>query len=538
MAEVIKYIAVDLGAESGRVMLGSVSADKLKLEETHRFNNGPIEENGSLRWDFEHLLSEIKTGIRKAAKQASHKVNGISVDSWGVDFGLIGADGKLLENPYHYRDSRTNGMMEKAFELMDLPREIDLNKQSCKTSDENNISRGKRQIYLNSGIQFMQLNTIYQLLAMRLANSDVLTKTKKLIFMADLVSYYLCGHAFGEYSLASTSQLMDMKTGQWSKEIFNKLSLPMNIMPDIVSPGTVVGKLTESIAEELGCEQIPVIAVGSHDTASAVVAVPAERLAPALPLGMAKPTVAGVASATGAEANWAYLSSGTWSLMGVEVPKAIVNDKTFECEFTNEGGVENTIRLLKNIMGLWLVQECKRQWQRDGIELSYPELTEMAEKAKPFAANIDVDYSGFLAPGDMPKRINDYLAQTGQKKIQDKGQMVRAILEALAFKYRYCVEKIEDITGKKIDCLHIVGGGIQNELLSQFAANSTGKRIIAGPIEATATGNILMQAKATGQIKNLAEARKIVRNSFELKEYKPKNTSLWKERYNDLKCLK
>jgi len=530
MAEVIKYIAVDLGAESGRVMLGSVSADKLKLEETHRFNNGPIEENGSLRWDFEHLLSEIKTGIRKAAKQASHKVNGISVDSWGVDFGLIGADGKLLENPYHYRDSRTNGMMEKAFELMDLPREIDLNKQSCKTSDESNISRGKRQIYLNSGIQFMQLNTIYQLLAMRLANSEVLAKTKKLIFMADLVSYYLCGKAFGEYSLASTSQLMDMKTGQWSKEIFSKLSLPMNIMPDIVSPGTVVGKLTKSITEELGCEQIPVIAVGSHDTASAVAAVPAERLAPA--------PVAGVASATGAEANWAYLSSGTWSLMGVEVPKAIVNDKTFECEFTNEGGVENTIRLLKNIMGLWLVQECKRQWQRDGIELSYPELTEMAEKAKPFAANIDVDYSGFLAPGDMPKRINDYLAQTGQKKIQDKGQMVRAILEALAFKYRYCVEKIEDITGKKIDCLHIVGGGIQNELLSQFAANSTGKRIIAGPIEATATGNILMQAKATGQIKNLAEARKIVRNSFELKEYKPKNTSLWKERYNDLKCLK
>jgi rhamnulokinase len=484
MTETKKYIAVDLGAESGRVMLGAVSTDKLSLEEIHRFNNGPIEENSSLRWDFEHLLSEIKTGIGKAAKNAGGKAAGIGVDSWGVDFGLIGADGKLLENPYHYRDSRTNGMMEKAFELIN-----------------------KKEIYENSGIQFMQLNTIYQLLAMRMTNSTVLNKAKKLIFMADLFSYFLCGKSFGEYSLASTSQLMDMKTGRWSKEIFGKLSLPMNIMPDIVMPGTVVGRLTKSIADELGCEQIPVIAVGSHDTASAVAAVPAEQ------------------------GNWAYLSSGTWSLMGVEVPKAIVNDKTFECEFTNEGGVENTIRLLKNIMGLWLIQECKRQWQRDGVELSYSELTEMAEKAKPFAANIDVDYSEFLAPGDMPQRINDYLAKTGQQKIQDKGQMVRAILEALALKYRWVIEKIEDITDNKIDRLHIVGGGIQNELLSQFAANSTGKKIIAGPIEATATGNILMQAKATGQIKNLAEARKIVRNSFDLKEYKPKDMSTWQQRY-------
>jgi rhamnulokinase len=484
MAEVKKYIAVDLGAESGRVMLGLVSADKLTLKEIHRFNNGPIEENGSLRWDFERLLSEVKVGIRKAVKEAGDRIKGIGVDSWGVDFGLIGADGKLIENPYHYRDSRTNGVMEKAFELID-----------------------KKEIYENSGIQFMQLNSVYQLLSMRLTNSNTLAKTKKLIFMADLFSYYLCGCAFGEYSLASTSGLMDMKTGQWSKQIFSKLSLPIDIMPDVVMPGTVVGKMTKSIADELGCEQIPIIAAGSHDTASAVAAVPAEQC------------------------NWAYLSSGTWSLMGVEVPNAIVNDKTFECEFTNEGGVENTIRLLKNIMGLWLVQECKRQWQRDGIELSYPELTEMAEKAEPFADNIDVDYGGFLAPGDMPKRINDYLAQTGQKEIQDKGQMVRAVLEALAFKYRWVIEKIEDITSKKIDYLHIVGGGIQNELLSQFAANATGKKIIAGPIEATATGNILMQAKATGQIKNLAEARKIVRNSFELKEYKPKDTSLWQERY-------
>jgi rhamnulokinase len=484
MAQVKQYVAVDLGAESGRVMLGSVSAERIDLEEVHRFSNGPMEENGSLRWDFGRLLSEVKAGISKAAKEAGTGIAGIGVDSWGVDFGLLGADGKLIEKPYHYRDSRTNGMMEKAFELM-----------------------GKREIYDSTGIQFMQLNSIYQLLAMRLADSDVLAKTKKVIFIADLFSYYLCGKAFGEYTLASTSQLMDMRTGKWSQEIFDKLSLPIEIMPDIVMPGTAVGQLSKPVADELGCGQIPVIATGSHDTASAVVAVP------------------------GGDGNWAYLSSGTWSLMGVEVPQAIVNDKTFEFEFTNEGGVENTIRLLKNIMGLWLVQECKRQWEREGIELSYPELTDMAQKAEPFASHIEVDYSGFLAPGDMPKRINDYLVETGQKTIEDKGQMIRTILEGLSFKYRLVLERIEEVIGKKVDCLHIVGGGMQNELLNQFAANATDKKVIAGPAEATATGNVLMQAKATGQINTLAEARQIVRNSFELKEYQPQDAPLWDKQY-------
>jgi len=488
MAQVKKYIAVDLGAESGRVMLGSVSDDKLALEEIHRFSNGPVEERGSLRWDFDKLLSEVKTGISKAAKAAGTQVWGIGVDSWGVDFGLLDVDGKLVENPYHYRDSRTNGVMEKAFELM-----------------------GKREIYENTGLQFMQLNSVYQLLAMRLASSAALAKTKTLIFIADLFAYHLCGKIFGEYSLASTSQLMDMRTGQWSKEIFDKLSLPIDIMPRIVKPGTVVGQLSAKIGNELRCGPIPVIAIGSHDTASAVVAVPA------------------------GESNWAYISSGTWSLIGVEVPEAIINRKSFEYEFTNEGGVEDTIRLLKNIMGLWLTQECKRQWQREGVELSYAEMTEIAQQAEPFARQIDPDYSGFLSPGDMPKRINDYLTDTGQKAIDDKGQMIRAILESLAFKYRYMTEAIEDIAEQSIEVLHIVGGGIQNELLCQFTANATGKTVITGPIEATASGNILMQAKATGQIKTLAEAREIVRNSYELKEYQPQDSQLWEEEYKKIK---
>jgi rhamnulokinase len=283
-------------------------------------------------------------------------------------------------------------------------------------------------------------------------------------------------------------------------------------MPKIIRPGTVVSQLTAEIGTELLCGPVPVIAIGSHDTASAVAAVPAAG-----------------------DANWAYLSSGTWSLMGVEVPQAIINDKTFKYEFTNEGGVENTIRLLKNIMGLWLTQECRRQWQREGTDLSYAELTAMAEKAEPFARHINVDYNGFLAPGDMPKRINDYLKETGQKRINDKGQITRTILESLALKYRSVMEAVEDVAGHKIEILHIVGGGIQNELLCQFTANALGRKVITGPIEATASGNILMQAIATGQIESLAEARRIVRNSFELKEYEPQDTPLWQEQYKKSK---
>jgi len=484
MAEQKQYIAVDLGAESGRVMLASVSDEKLNLEEIHRFGNGPIEENDSLRWDFNKLMAEIKTGIAKAAKQADGEVAGIGVDSWGVDFGLLDENGKLIENPYNYRDSRTNGMLEKAFELM-----------------------SKRDIYEHTGLQFMQLNSVYQLLAARMSNSPALAKAKTLIFIADLVSYYLCGEIFGEYTLASTSQMMDMKTGQWSKEVFDKLSLPLDIMPEIVKPGTVVGKLTEEVAAELGCEQIPVIAIGSHDTASAVAAVP------------------------GGDNNWAYFSSGTWSLIGVETPEAVINDQTFEFPFTNEGGVENTIRLLKNIMGLWLVQECRRQWQREGTELNYTEITSLAENAQPFAAFINPDDSSFLAPGDMPKRINEYLEKTGQKTIEDKGQLARVIMESLAFRYKEVIDKAESVTGKKVDCIHIVGGGIQNELLCQFTANATGKQVITGPIEATAIGNILMQAKAVGQIASLADARKLVAKSVELKEYQPADAELWQQQY-------
>ncbi|OQA01636.1 MAG: Rhamnulokinase [Planctomycetes bacterium ADurb.Bin401] len=469
-----QYIAVDLGAESGRVMLGSVSDNNIELAEIHRFSNGPVQQNDSLRWDFEKLFSEIKTGIAAATKTAKGKISGIAVDSWGVDFGLIGDDGSLLENPYHYRDARTNGIMEKVFDTFP-----------------------KREVYENTGIQFMQLNTIFQLFAAKSQNPDILKKTKKLIFMADLVSYFLCGNSFAEYTLASTSQLMNMKTGKWSKEIFENLSLPIEIMPQVVIPGSKVGLLKPEICKEFNCDPIDVFAVGSHDTASAVAAVPASGN------------------------NWAYLSSGTWSLIGIETKQAIINDDSFAGAFTNEGGVENTIRFLKNIMGLWLLQECRRDWEKQGCKLDYTQITNMAKAAKPFAAKIDCNNPDFLAPGQMPERINQHLKNSGQQPITDKGQMTRAILESLAAKYRDEMQTLEKITGKKIDTLHIVGGGSKNDLLNQFAADATGKTVITGPVEATAIGNILMQAVAKGQIKNIADARQIVRQSFECRNFTP-----------------
>ena len=484
MTEQRQYIAVDLGAESGRVMLGTVSDTKLALEEIHRFANGPCEVAGTLRWDFEKLFGEIKAGIALAVKAADGPVAGIGVDSWGVDYGLIGADGALVEQPYHYRDSRTDGMVERAYELVP-----------------------KRNIYDYTGIQFLQFNTMYQLLAARLSSSAALTKATRMIMTADLVSYYLCGEVFAEYSLASTSQLMDMATGRWSAELCEKLSLPVDILPRIVAPGTVVGKLTSELAGQFGCEPIDVIAIGSHDTASAVAAVPARS------------------------GKWAYLSSGTWSLIGLEVPQAIINDTTFKYEFTNEGGVESTIRLLKNLAGLWLVQECRRHWQSEGEELSYGELTALAEKAQPFLAYIDCDDDDFIAPGDMPGRIKAYLARTAQAAIEDKGQMVRMVLESLAFKYRRVMEMLEDMAGYKVEVLHIVGGGIQNELLCQFAANATDKKVITGPVEATASGNIIMQAKAKGQIDSLSQGRELVANSFAIKEYVPQDAQVWAREY-------
>lgn len=479
MSDARHYIAVDLGAESGRVMLGSVTGGKLGIEEVHRFPNGPTEMDVALHWNFDSLMTEIKKGIKKAVA-TQPEIQSIGVDTWGVDYGLLDAQGQLIEWPYNYRDSRTNGMVEKAFETMP-----------------------KSEIYGHTGIQFMQLNSLFQLIACKEQRPELLAKADKLLFMADLIMHALTGEAVADYTLASTSQMMDMNTGQWSKPLLEAFGLPMHILPPVKMPGEAAGKLKSELAQELGCREIPVVFVGTHDTASAVAAVPVVH-----------------------DQSWAYLSSGTWSLMGIETPKPVINDTTCELGFTNEGGVCDTIRLLKNIMGLWVVQECRRHWQSEGEDLNYTQITQLASDAAPFQAVLDVDYGEFLAPGDMPAKINRHLKATGQSELSDKGQIVRVVLESLARRYDQVMQSLESLSAK-IDVFHLVGGGIQNELLDQLTADATGKKVVTGPIEATVIGNVLMQAIAAGQVASLSDGRRIVADSFETKTFTPQDVDAW-----------
>jgi rhamnulokinase len=478
LSDLKSHIAVDLGAESGRVMVGAVSKGKLTLSEVHRFANGPIEQGGALRWNFAGLMTEIKTGLGKALGSIKGAA-GIGLDTWGVDFGLLNARGRLIENPYHYRDKRTDGMPEKAFVFMPAKR-----------------------IYKHTGIQFMPFNTLFQLLALKTQHPEVLAGARRLLFMPDLITYMLTGEVSAEYTIASTSQMMNMATGRWSTAVLRALDLPEAILPKVVLPGTSKGMLKKEIAGELGCEPVPVIAVGSHDTASAVAAVPVTGDRP-----------------------WAYLSSGTWSLMGIESAKAVINKTTSELSFTNEGGVEGTIRILKNIMGLWLVQECRRHWA--GRELDYSRMVEMASRAEPFRAVISTEHGEFLSPGRMPDKINAFLRSTGQAEITDRGQMVRVILESLALRYAQVMGMLEQIGGREIEVLHVVGGGSKNELLNQLTADATGKTVVTGPVEATVLGNILMQARASGRIGSLAEGRALVAKSFKTRTYRPRDRRAW-----------
>ncbi len=482
------YIAIDLGAESGRVILGQLH-DEISLVEVHRFSNTPLQDEGTLYWNLPELLREIYAGVSQACAQ-SDSIQSVAVDSWGVDYGLMDGEGRVLGKPYHYRDRRVDGMMAKVFEI--IPR---------------------RRIYDLTGIQFMPINTLYQLLAAMQAEGGISASACHLVFIADLVAYHLSGKIFAEYTLASTSQLLNMQTGEWEDELFEQLALPRQIMPRVVQAGTVIGPLTEQAAQERGASQISVVAVGSHDTASAVAAAPA----------------------TGDR--WAFLSSGTWSLMGVELSHPVINETSYQYQFTNEGGIGDTIRLLKNIMGLWLIQECRRQWQAEGAAYSYSELTSMAQQAEPFSAVFSVNDGSFLSPGDMPARINQVLSKLGQAAITGHAQMTRAILENLAFYYRRVLEMIEEIIAKPIEVLHVLGGGCQNTLLCQFTANALNRRVIAGPVEATALGNIMVQALAMGQMASLTHVREVVGRSVDLVEYKPRDTGLWEETYTRHKSL-
>ncbi|GIW89410.1 MAG: carbohydrate kinase [Isosphaeraceae bacterium] len=478
------YLALDLGAESGRGLLGRFDGQRLELEELHRFPNGAVRLANTLYWDLPRLFAECTVALGKAA--AGRRLDGIGIDTWGVDFGLIGRGETLLGNPVHYRDSRTEGLIEVALER--IP---------------------KRRIYEITGLQFLPINTAYQLLAMVRQGSPLLEVAETLLMMPDLVAWLFTGSRVAERTDASTTQLMDAQTQSWSDELCAALGLPRAILPELVPAGTDLGPIRSSIAADLGIEPVHVLATAGHDTAAAVAAVPAAGTASVGPDG------------------WCYISSGTWSLMGVESPRPIISDSTYRYNFTNEAGICGTSRVLKNIMGLWLVQECRRTWARGGRDYEYFELVPRAEAAPPFAALVDPDDPSFLAPGDMPARIAAYCQRTGQPTPGDEGGFVRCCLESLALKYRWCVERLEELTGGRIRTIHIVGGGSKNVLLNQFTADATGRPVHAGPIEATAIGNILVQAMGRGRLGSLEELRSVVARSFPVTIYEPRDTRAW-----------
>lgn len=478
----MKVLAFDFGASSGRAIVAIYENGKVTMEEVHRFSNDPVMVGGTFYWDILRLFHEIKQGISKCVAAGHRDIESIGIDTWGVDFGLLDKDGRLLENPVNYRDKRTVGIKEKAFEV-------------C----------GKENMYKAAGLQFNDFNTIFQLYSLKLQRPELLERAETLLFIPDLLAYFLTGEKSVEYTIASTSELLDAKKRDYDFGMLEKLGIKKEIMPKIVKPGTVKGKLSAEIAEELGIDRIDVIASASHDTASAVAAAPIKK---------------GESSC--------FISCGTWSLLGAELDEPIINDVSFAEDFTNEGGVENTIRFLKNISGLWLMQETRRQWIREGEDISFKDIDKMLETEKSADVYIDPTRSEFVAPGNMPKRIDDFLIRTNQKTPESKGQTALCILESLALAYRYYIEALEKILGRKIDVIHIIGGGVKDVNLCKFTANATGKKVTAGPVEATAIGNISVQLIAKGAIKDIESARKQI---SDVKEYLPEDAGIWAEKY-------
>lgn len=465
------FIAIDLGASSGRTMLGILDNNNLTIKEINRFWNGPNNNDGVLRWDFSSLLLNIKNGIKLA--ESEHPISSIAIDTWGVDFGLIDKDGALLEEPVHYRDDRTSGLFEEAFKIV-----------------------SKKEIYQKTGIQFMELNTLYQCLALKLQNDKNYLKSSNLIFSPDLLSYMLTGKIYAEKTIASTSQFYNPSTHSWDIDLLQRLGIRTDILPELVNSGTNVGFYKE----------IPVIAGAGHDTACAFAATPIES-----------------------STRSAILSSGTWSLFGCELEKPLINDEALNEDFTNEVGINNSIRFLKNMNGLWIIQELKRIWDKNGYSYSFSDMVTMAERATPFKFFINPAHEMFFSPGDMENRIKNFCNLTGQNSPTTHDEIVRAAYEGLAFLYADTFKSLMKITGIPFDNVHIVGGGSKNELLNQMAANSIGIPVISGPIEATAIGNILIQMIAMGEIGNIDYGRSLVKNSFknEIEKYEPTEHGEW-----------
>ncbi len=479
-----RVLAFDFGASSGRAIIGCFDGDKITLEEVHRFSNDPVSVGGTVYWDVLRLFYEIKQGIIKA--KIAGGFDSIGIDTWGVDFGLIDSEGKLMENPVHYRDARTSGLVDEAFKTMP-----------------------KEKLYGITGIQFMELNTLFQLISLKKYRPWMLERADKMLFMPDLFGYMLTGKMCAEYSIASTSQLIDLDKRTWSKEILDAFGIKESVFAPLVQPGTVLGELSKEICEECGVDPVPVISVCGHDTQSAITSVPCE------------------------DGDFAFLSSGTWSLFGTELDKPIVNETSMNINITNEGGFDGSTGFLKNIIGLWLIQESRRQWKREGKEYSYADLEKLALAAEPFKCFIDPDAPEFVPHGNIPERVREFCRKTGQYVPETVGEIMRCIYESLAMKYRLTFEKLRECTERDYPVIHVIGGGTKDGLLCQMTANSCDRTVKAGPIEATVMGNVAVQLMSDGSVKNIGQARKIVAESSELKTFEPKDTDKWAEAYKD-----
>lgn len=484
------HLAFDLGAGSGRAVLGRPEGDGLVLEEVHRFHYAPVQEAGRLRWPFGRLVDGLKQGLARAREAAAGQpgeLATVGVDSWGVDYGLLDAGGRLIEDPVCYRDHRTDGAMERV--LRAVPRE---------------------EIFQRTGIQFLQFNTLFQLAVH--AREGLPAGARRLLMVPDLCHHALCGSTCGEYTNASTTQLVDVRTRRWAEDLFSRLALPREIMPETVSPGTDLGELRPTLQKELGVGPLRVLAPATHDTASAVAGTPLQP-------------------------GWAYVSSGTWSLVGVELPSPLVNDQVARANFTNEGGVAGTIRFLRNVMGLWILDSCRQEWEEKGSAVGVEPLLEAAAAIERPPGLVYPDHPRFFNPASMTAEVQGALAETGQRVPDDPARLARVVLDSLAFRYASIVRTIEALTGRAVPGVHVVGGGCRNEYLDQATADACGRPVLAGPAEATATGNVLVQAVASGRLASLAEGRRLVARTDRPRLFEPRERPGWAEaaeRYREI----
>ncbi len=492
MSETIKFLAIDLGGSSGRAILARWDGEHIHLEEIHRFPNEPVTVQGHRHWDVLRLWHEIKCGIARFAHLFKQPLCSVGVDTWGVDFALLDRWGNLLGNPYHYRDCRTDGMLEIAFQQM--PR---------------------RQIFEHTGNQFIQFNTLYQLLSMVHNNDPQLESADTLLMMPDLFHYWLTGRKTTEFSIATTSQMYDIRNRNWARSLLTQLNIPHEILPAVVSAGTVVGQVKKDLRDETDLrDSVKVVTPASHDTSSAIAAIP------------------------GMDDHSVFISSGTWSLMGVEIPQPIINDQALALNYTNEGGIDGGVNIQKILTGLWLLQESQRQWQREGRPYTWDELLAAAQQAEPFQSLIDPDAADFLNPSDMPAAIREFCRRTSQPEPVDAGAIARCCLESLALNYRKSLAELETLTDRHLQTVRIVGGGSRNRLLSQFTADACQRPVVTGPVEATAIGNVLLQAVATGHLPDIASGRKANAATFEQQYFEPDSKSVWDEAYGRFRKLK